>query len=95
VEAPIAILYPGFWIDQGPNSLLGTTANLSEGGVCFTVNGKIPQSKIVLHIDYEGMGAEYVLGTIVKETLEPDGIWRYHCQIERILTGVDPMSVFE
>ncbi len=94
LEAPITVLYPRFWDEKDFDSLLGTTRNLSEGGVCFSVNSRIPRRDVVLHIDYQGMGAEYVVGTIVAEIADDEGTWEYHCQIQRTLGTVDPMSVF-
>ncbi len=94
VEAPIEVLYPSYW-ETEPARLLGMTRNLSEGGVCFATDRPIPCRDVVLHLDYQGMGAEYVQGTILEEHPEPAGRWRYHCQIHRMLGAVDPMSALQ
>lgn len=94
LEVPVEILLPGFWSEEQPSRLLGQTINLSEGGVCFLANQQISAHELVLHLDYEGMGAEYVLVTIVSQGTKIAGSWQYHCQIERTLSHLDPMSVF-
>ena len=94
IEAPIEVLYPSFWEDE-TTRLLGMTQNVSEGGVCFMVDRRIPHQEIVVHLDYQGMGAEYILGTIVKERAEAGGGWTYHCRIQRMLGAVDPMSMLQ
>jgi hypothetical protein len=95
LEVPVEVLYPGYWSAGLPNPLMGTTHDLSEGGVCFSVNSRIPQRDIVLHLDYEGMGAEYVQAVIVGEHRGQAETWRYHCQFQRSLGAVDPMAVFD
>ena len=95
VETPVEVLFPSYWDENETGRILGMSRDISEGGVCFRVDRPISHRDIVLHLDYQGMGAEYVLGTILGEHIEPGGGWRYHCRILRTLGAVDPMSVLE
>jgi hypothetical protein len=95
VETPVEVLYPSYWDENASGRIMGMTQNLSEGGVCFTVDRPIPHRNIVLHLDYQGMGAEYVLGSIVEDRILPGGTCQYHCRILRSLGAVDPMSMLE
>lgn len=95
LEVPVEVLYAGYWSEGQASRLTGVTHNLSEGGVCFSVNSRIPQREIVLHLDYHGMGAEYVQAQIVGEYPGHTETWRYHCRFQRTLGMVHPMSVFD
>ena len=93
IEAQITVMTSEFWRDHDLEQLLGWTHNISEGGVCFSLPCDIPGTEFVLHIDYEGMGAEYVLASVVRKQAEADG-WRYHCRIDRTLSTIDALSCF-
>ncbi len=93
IEAQITVLLPEFWQVRDLDDLLGWTNNISEGGVCFSLPCDLPSTELVLHIDYEGMGAEYVLASVVTKQTEADG-WRYHCRIDRTLSAIDALSSF-
>jgi hypothetical protein len=95
LEVPVQVLYPGYWNEDSPNPVLGVTHNLSEGGVCFRVTSRIPVRELILHFDYEGMGAEYVQAEIVKEQAGPGDDWQYHCQLKRTLGTVAPLLAFD
>lgn len=88
IQAQITVLFPEFWVGGEWNSLLGWTHDVSEGGVCFSLPFRVPDRELVLHIDYDGMGAEYVLAKIVEQYECEDEGWRYHCRIERTLLSI-------
>jgi len=95
IEAQITVLFPDFWVENELHKLVGWTHNVSQGGVCFSLPAPLPSRDLVLHIDYEGMGAEYVLAKVVRQhECEKDG-WRYHCQIERTLATVGALACIE
>ncbi len=93
IEAQITVMPAEFWQTNQMEELLGWTHNISEGGVCFSLPSDLSQRELVLHIDYEGMGAEYVLASVVGKQPEADG-WRYHCRIDRTLSAIDALSSF-
>jgi len=95
IEAQIFVLYPEFWRETEFNKLLGWTHNVSEGGVCFSLPDQLPGGDVVLHIDYEGMGAEYVLAKVIHEYASEEDGWRYHCRIERTLASIGALDCLE
>jgi PilZ domain len=94
IEAQVTVLFPEFWNAGDLKRLWGWTHNVSETGVCFSLPFHLTQTELLLHIDYEGMGAEYVLTTVVKVRDMREAGWQYHCQIERTLSSVDPFECF-
>lgn len=92
IEAQVTVLFSEFWTMGDLNALLGWTHNLSEGGVCFSLPYRISDTQLVLYLDYEGMGAEYVLATVVQVLDRQDEGWQYHCRIERMLASVSPFD---
>jgi hypothetical protein len=95
IEVQVTALFSEFWRLGNWNRLRGWTHNLSEDGVCFTLPCLVIPNEIVLHIDYEGIGAEFVLAFVVtREDRQAEG-WRYHCRIERVLCSVDAFGCLE
>jgi hypothetical protein len=92
LEAQITVLFPEFWMAAELSKLFGWTHNVSEGGVCFSLPNRLPQQELLLHIEYLGMGAEYVQATTIQERECEQGGWQYHCHIERTLASVKPLS---
>ncbi len=95
IEAQVTALFSKFWTWGDMNVLLGWTHNVSEGGVCFSLPYSISDTQLVLHIDYDGMGAEYVLVSVIRvENRQEDG-WQYHCRIERMLASIHPFDCIQ
>jgi hypothetical protein len=92
IEAQIMVLFPEFWLAEDADDLCGWTINLSENGVCFSLPALIPNRELILHIDYEGMGAEYVQVRVVDVRQSADGGWRYHAAIERPLSSINALD---
>lgn len=86
------VLFPEFWLAEEAENLCGWTLNLSENGVCFSLPVLIPNRELVVHIDYEGMGAEFVLVRVVDTRQSADGDWRYHAAIERSLSSINALE---
>jgi len=95
IEAQIMVLYPEFWLADDEDHLCGWTQNLSERGVCFSLPVLIPNRELILHIDYEGMGAEYVLVRVVDARQTADGDWRYHAAIERSVSSINALDCLQ
>jgi hypothetical protein len=93
IEAQVTALFSEFWTMGDMNALSGWTHNVSEGGVCFSLPSRISDTQLVLYLDYEGMGTEYVLATVVEVLDCQDGYWQYHCRIERMLTAISPFDL--
>ncbi len=95
IEAQVTVLFPDFWQVDDLDRLLGWTHDVSEGGVSFSLPYRIANSQLILHIDYEGIGAEYVLVNVIRQHDLNEAGWRYHCQIERTLSSIDAMECLQ
>lgn len=94
IEAQVTVLFPEFWLEKETEELWGWTHNISAEGVCFSINCRLPSQELVLHVDYLGMGAEFILVKVVRQSPD-DGGWRYHCHVERTLSTIGAMECAE
>lgn len=92
IEAQVTVLFSEFWSVENWSELLGWTHNVSEGGVCFSLPYFVPDEELVLYIDYEGMGAEFVLVSVVQRRDSGQEGWKYHCRIERMISSIDALG---
>jgi hypothetical protein len=95
IEAQVTALFSEFWVMGDMNILLGWTHNVSEGGVCFSLPYHIDNRELVLHIDYDGMGAEYVLASVIQVVDLKENGWQYHCRIDRMLSSIHPFDCIQ
>ena len=92
IEAQVTVFFSEFWSVDDWNELQGWTHNVSEGGVCFSLPYYIPDEELVLYIDYEGMGAEFVHVSVVGRRDGGQHGWKYHCRILKTLVSIDPLG---
>ncbi len=95
IEAQVTVLFSEFWEFGDVTELFGWTHNVSQDGVCFSLPYLIPNEELVLHIDYEGMGAEYVLVRVVGRQDSNEEGFKYHCRIDRMISSLDALGCLD